>query len=84
MVEATTPLEQIERSVQSRATSLSLDVDSDDGRARLKEMIDEAVLEWTAQHQRGQRQIALSDPDGVADRAFRNLARYGPLTELLG
>ncbi|MGB6059685.1 MAG: ATPase, T2SS/T4P/T4SS family [Microthrixaceae bacterium] len=83
MLEATTPLEQIERSVQSRATSLSLDVDSDDGRARLREMIDETVLEWTAQHQRGQRQIALSDPEGVADRAFRNLARYGPLTELL-
>ena len=79
----TTPLEEIERLVQTRAASLSLDVDSADGAAQLRELIDAEVSEWSDEHHRGRRSIELSDPEGVAERAFRNLARYGPLTALL-
>ena len=78
-----TPLQAIESLVQSRAASLSLDVDSPDGSDRLRELIDAAIGEWADEHQRGRRPIELSDPDGVAARAFRNLASYGPLTSLL-
>ncbi|CAN5605669.1 ATPase, T2SS/T4P/T4SS family [soil metagenome] len=80
---ATSPLEQIEQLVQSRATSLSIDVDSDDGARQLRALIDTAITEWSDEHERGRRSIALSDPEGVTTRVFRNLARYGPLTGLL-
>jgi pilus assembly protein CpaF len=79
----TTPLEQIEQHVQRRAAEVSLDLDTDDGARHLRELIDGAVEAWAEDHRRGRRDSALPDPDGVADRAFRNLARYGPLTTLL-
>lgn len=77
------PLEEIERTVQMRANALSLDVDSPDGESRLLGLIRGAVSQWSDEHSRGRRPYALPDPDGVAERAFRNLARYGPLTDLL-
>jgi pilus assembly protein CpaF len=82
-VEHLSPLQEIERDVQRRANALSLDVDTPDGEARLRELIEEAVALWAEDHQRGQRPYPLADPQGVVDRAFRNLARYGPLTDLL-
>lgn len=80
---AATPLEEIEQLVQTRAAALALDVDSEDGARRLRDLIETAVREWSDEHHRGHRSVGLSDPDGVASRAFRNLARYGPLTSLL-
>ncbi len=77
------PLEEIERSVQRRANDLSLDVATPEGEHRLVELIDDAVREWSDEHSRGRRPFDLPDPGGVAARAFRNLARYGPLTDLL-
>ena len=77
------PLQEIEHTVQLRANALALDVDSTDGEAHLSTLIDEAVTEWSEDYSRGHRRYDLPDPDGVAARAFRNLARYGPLTELL-
>lgn len=77
------PLQEIERSVQLRANALALDVDSPDGESRLLDLIHDAVLQWSDDHSRGHRPYELPDPDGVTERAFRNLARYGPLTELL-
>ena len=77
------PLQEIEQTVQLRANSMSLDVDSPDGESRLVELIGDAVEQWSRDHQRGRRPFELPDPAGVAERAFRNLARYGPLTELL-
>lgn len=77
------PLQEIERTVQARANSLALDVDTADGEVRLHSLIDDAVREWTDEHSRGRRPFDLADPEGVTDRAFRNLARYGPLTDLL-
>ena len=77
------PLEEIEQLVQSRANALALDVDTADGRSRLRELISNAVEDWADDHARGVRPHGLPDPQGVVDRAFRNLARYGPLTDLL-
>ena len=80
---STSPLEQIEHLVQRRAAEVSLDLDSDDGARHLRALIDAAVDEWAEDHRRGRRDAPLPDPQGVATRAFRNLARYGPLTTLL-
>src|SRR5207248_11251314 len=38
---------------------------------------------WSADYKRGLRSFDLADPELVAERAFRNLAGYGPLTPLL-
>lgn len=77
------PLFEIERIVQHRATTLALDVDSTEGEQRLRTLIDEVVREWSDDHRRGRNAHDLGDPGRVAVRAFRNLARYGPLSELL-
>jgi pilus assembly protein CpaF len=77
------PLVQIELEVQRRAARCAIDVDDHEGRRRLRDLVDEVIEEWSDQHRRGQRAHALSDPDGLADRAMRNLAGYGPLSELL-
>jgi pilus assembly protein CpaF len=77
------PLFEIERIVQHRATTLALDVDSTEGEQRLRALIDEVVREWSDDHRRGRNAHDLGDPGRVAVRAFRNLARYGPLSELL-
>jgi pilus assembly protein CpaF len=79
----TSPLQQIELDVQRRATRSSIDVDTADGAATLRSLIDDVVAEWVDEHRRGHREHALADPAGLSERAFRNLARYGPLTELL-
>jgi pilus assembly protein CpaF len=77
------PLAEIERLVQERAKDVSLEMSSAAGEAKLKALIEEEVARWGDDHRRGRRPFALADPDRVAERAFRNLARYGPLTPLL-
>jgi Flp pilus assembly CpaF family ATPase len=46
-------------------------------------LIGDEVARWNDDHRRGRRAFALPDPELVVERAFRNLARYGPLTPLL-
>ncbi len=41
------------------------------------------MARWSLDHRRGLRPYDLSDPDLVAERAYRNLAGYGPLEPLL-
>ena len=77
------PQAVIEHEVQERARELSLDLSDHDGEFELRRLIGEEVGRWQDDHRRGLRAIHLSDADGVAERAFRNLARYGPLTSLL-
>ena len=77
------PLVEIEQEVQDRAKDRVLDVDGPAGRAALRGLIDNAVAAWSAEHKRGLRPFDLVNPDVVADRAFRNLAGYGPLEPLL-
>jgi pilus assembly protein CpaF len=75
------PLAEIEAAVQVRARDV--DVRTDTGRARLRALIDDEIASWDAEHRRGLRPFALADPAGVSDRAYRNLAGYGPLEPLL-
>ena len=77
------PLLEIELQVQSRAKDRSLDVDSEGGRAALRALVAEAIASWSSEYRRGLRAFDLGNPELVADRAFRNLAGYGPLEPLL-
>jgi pilus assembly protein CpaF len=77
------PLQDIEREVQARAKGLDLDAAGTDGRSRLRSLVDDAVTRWAEEHRRGRRTVELVDPEAVAERAFRNLAGYGPLEPLL-
>jgi pilus assembly protein CpaF len=78
-----TPLEVIERTVLEQAKGIRLDLDDAAARARLRELVEDAVARWSVDHRRGLRPHDLADPDLVVERAFRNLAGYGPLEPLL-
>src|SRR5215211_5610861 len=78
------PLAVIEARVQSRAKDLALDVGSPGGAGALRALIDDEVVQWREDHRRGLHDVDVADPEGVADRAYRNLAGYGPLEPLLG
>jgi pilus assembly protein CpaF len=80
---AASPLVEIERAVQARAKDRRLDVAAGDGIEILHDLVEDEVRAWTEQHKRGLRPYDLADPELVADRAFRNLAGYGPLAPLL-
>jgi pilus assembly protein CpaF len=78
-----TPLELIERAVLEQAKGIRLDLDDEGAKARLRELIEDAVARWSADHRRGLRPHDLADPDLVVERAYRNLVGYGPLEALL-
>ena len=77
------PLQEIERRVQLRAKEISLDMAGGDGRGVLRSLIADEVTAWSDGYKRGLRAFDLADPDIVAERAYRNLAGYGPLEPLL-
>jgi pilus assembly protein CpaF len=77
------PLREVEEAVQERAKSISLDMAGPDGLAKLRGLIEDEVSRWSDDFKRGRRPFDLADPDRVIDRAFRNLAGYGPLEPLL-
>jgi pilus assembly protein CpaF len=81
-VTAPSPLSVIEHAVQDRARLDDL-ADGPAGEAAIRALIDDEVQRWQDEYRRGRRPHELVDPDGIAERAFRNLARYGPLTSLL-
>jgi pilus assembly protein CpaF len=81
--ERSSPLVAIEARVQARAKDLALDVGSPAGTAQLRALIDDEVARWRTDHRRGLHDVDVVDADGVADRAYRNLAGYGPLEPLL-
>src|SRR6266566_975106 len=77
------PLVEVERAVQERAKATSLDLATDGGPEQLRSLIQQEVARWSAAYARGGRAFDLADPDAVVERAFRNLAGYGPLEPLL-
>src|SRR2546421_1999858 len=77
------PLQEIERSVQEQAKTISLDMTGPDGIVKLRALIDADVKRWSDDYKRGLRTFDLAEPDLVAERAFRNLSGYGPLESLL-
>jgi hypothetical protein len=50
---------------------------------KLRGLITDEVAAWSDAYKRGLRAYDLADPDTVAERAYRNLAGYGPLEPLL-
>ncbi len=83
IAEPASPLEEIERAVQERAKDISLEMRDADGADKLRGLIRDEVARWSLDHRRGVRPFDLAEPDLVAERAFRNLAGYGPLAPLL-
>lgn len=77
------PLAEIEDRVRSRAKGLALDPGADPAGVELRRLIDDELDRWRDEFRRGLRPHDLADPTAVAERAWRNLARYGPLTALL-
>ena len=77
------PLEVVEQAVLARAKHSALDVSSSDGARLMRSFIDEEVEQWNVDHRRGLRPFDLTDPQLVAERAYRNLTGYGPLGPLL-
>lgn len=83
MSEDLSPLLAIERTVQERAKALDLDMSVEDAADKLHRLVEEEVARWSTDFKRGLRSFDLADPDLVTERAFRNLAGYGPLEPLL-
>jgi pilus assembly protein CpaF len=81
--DAVAPLVEIEHIVQGRAKDLELDLSRPDGRSGLRALIAEEIVRWNLDHKRGIRPLELADPPALTERAYRNLAGYGPLTDLL-
>ncbi len=79
----TSPLVEIERRVQARAKDIALDMSTAAGEDGLRALIADELDRWSGEFKRGLRPFDLSDPASVGERAFRNLARYGPLSPLL-
>lgn len=77
------PLAAVEDAVQLHAKDLQLDVGEPGADEQLRDLIDTEIQRWSIDFRRGLRPFDLSDPDIVAERAFRNLAGYGPLAPLL-
>ena len=77
------PLAEIEHQVQARAKASAVDMQSNDGPLQMRALIAEQVAEWSEDHKRGLRTFDITDPALLAERAFRNLAGYGPLEALL-
>ena len=83
MADSTSPLQLIEAAVQERAKDISLEMGSPDGAEKLRSLIADEVARWSTDHRRGLHPFDLAEPALVAERAYRNLAGYGPLGPLL-
>jgi pilus assembly protein CpaF len=83
MSDLISPLEAIEHAVQERAKDISLNMGSPEGTEKLQALIADEVARWSLDHRRGLRPFDLAEPEVVAERAYRNLAGYGPLGPLL-
>ncbi len=77
------PLVFVERSVLDRAKERGLDIDAPAGRAELELLVRAELDLWRMQFERGERSLAIGDPEQAFVRALRNLAGYGPLEPLL-
>jgi pilus assembly protein CpaF len=82
-VTTVSPLLEVERAVQERAKEVALDMATPEGATRLRGLVDEEVARWSEDFKRGFRSIDIADATTVAERAYRNVAGYGPLEPLL-
>ena len=76
------PLAEVGQGTE-RAKLLAVEMDGPDGPIRLRTLIEDEVGRWTEDFKRGRREHDLANPELFAERAWRNITGYGPLTELL-
>lgn len=77
------PLAELERRVQDRAKRIDLDLSTTEGEHELRSLIRTALADWSMEHKQGIQPVEIADPERAAERAYRNLAGYGPLAPLL-
>lgn len=77
------PLREVELAAQARAKSESLDMESAGAGNRLRQLLTEEVETWRSEYRRGRREVDIADPAVAVERAYRNLAGYGPIESLL-
>lgn len=77
------PLLDVETAVQARAKHDAIDLATPEGHAKLRSLIEDELRQWDDDVRHGRRSIAITNPDTLASRAWRNLVQYGPLTDLL-
>ena len=77
------PLAEIERLALDEANDRNLDVGGDEAEAQLRAIVVKLIENWRSDYRRGLRQVDLSDPAALCERAMRNLTGYGPLESLL-
>ena len=78
------PLLTVERAVQGRAKELAIDMAAPGAAEQMRALIADEIAGWHHDYQRGRRTFDIADPEGTSERAWRNLAGYGPLQPLLG
>ena len=78
------PLVEIERAVQERAKDISLEMPARAARRSSAALIDDEVARLDDDYRGACGRSTWPTPTLVAERAFRNLAGYGPLDPLLG
>lgn len=78
-----TPLVDVELAVQSRAKHSELDLSTSEGHERLRSLISDELARWEDDVRHGRKSISIVNPELLAERAWRNLVHYGPLTDLL-
>jgi pilus assembly protein CpaF len=83
MTEEPSPLAEVERAVLQRAKEETLDLAAVDAEARLRELLEDEVAQWSLDHKHGLRPFDLPSPALVVEKAHRNLVGYGPLEPLL-
>lgn len=77
------PVAEIERAVQDRATTAAIDMKAVGSHDQLRSLVEGEVALWRQEFRRGRRSIDIADPDRAIERAVRNLIGYGPLETLL-
>ena len=76
------PLAELEDSVRAVAERSAVPLDDRGSADRIRALVEDQLDTWRRQHREGRRP-RLGDTVGLADRAVRNLAGYGPLDPLL-
>lgn len=82
-IAALSPLVEIEHRVQDRANAVALDLNSPSGDKLLRELIADEVDRWATEQRRQSTSFVTNDLKTLGERTYKNIAQYGPLTELL-
>ena len=77
------PLIELEQMTLEVANDRNISPDSETGKEQLRSITAELVEQWRADFRRGIRNVDLTEPEVIIERAIRNLTGYGPLESLI-